>query len=138
MKRELREICERVGMDKPLKLLKHAEARWISLRKLQQRALVIDPVLLQHASELVSRKFKDAKMTESVQSFFKKVTDLRNSLSLAILLPMMQELETMVKVLQRRGVYLPDISDAIQTSCVQHQRSLHRQQCIQGLPDSEV
>jgi hypothetical protein len=41
------------------------------------------------------------------------MVDLRNLLSCAILLPMMQELESLVKAFQCRDMYSPEISNAV-------------------------
>jgi hypothetical protein len=114
-KQALLDLCRPVGMDRPLKLLRHVETRWVSLCKPMQRVLVMFAALLKHSGDLYTDSHAPGgKPSVNVDVFYNRMVDLRNLLSCAILLPMMQELESLVKAFQCRDMYLPEISNAVE------------------------
>lgn len=113
------------------KLLRDVETRWISHAAPMTRLLEQFPAVLKHVVDLSSTEPHNLK----VQEMYSRLTDLERLLALAAVQPMLAELQVLIKVTQKRDVYVGDLSDAI-TSTLSKLDQLYLQegQAFTGAP----
>lgn len=100
---------EAEGKTNGLRLLRDVETRWISLYKPCLR-------LFKEYISLVAKMDKDVAGNADALSLYESLTSLHVILGLPCILPMLEEMNALIKVSQLRDIYVHDYAEAIQNT----------------------